>query len=201
MSGVVVSLFDRTGVALRPWAEAGYECVAVDLVNDPTRVLHPRITYVQQDVLDYVMPSDVRFVMGWPPCTHLARSGARWWASKGPAALSEGLSLVAACIVQMERANAPWMIENPTGRLPRYWRKPDLHVEPWHFAGWSRRPSIDGYTKKTALWLGNGARAPAPNPIAGQRLDTKRISHAPSSSPRRSITPDGLARAIYVSNA
>lgn len=31
LAGAVVSLCDRTGIALRPWAEAGFRCIAVDV--------------------------------------------------------------------------------------------------------------------------------------------------------------------------
>ena len=29
--GIVISLYDFTGEALKPWAEAGYECYAYDI--------------------------------------------------------------------------------------------------------------------------------------------------------------------------
>jgi hypothetical protein len=31
---VVLSLYDFTGEALKPWAEAGYECYAFDIQHD-----------------------------------------------------------------------------------------------------------------------------------------------------------------------
>jgi len=33
--GIVISLYDFTGEALKPWAEAGYECYAYDIQHDP----------------------------------------------------------------------------------------------------------------------------------------------------------------------
>ena len=31
---IVLSLYDYTGEALKPWAEAGYACYAFDIQND-----------------------------------------------------------------------------------------------------------------------------------------------------------------------
>lgn len=199
-NGTVVSLYDRTGRALMPWAQAGYRCVAVDLTVASARAQHPRIKYLTGDVRSFDMPRFTRFAMAWPPCTHLTNTGARWWAAKGRAALDEALSLVAAALALFHEGGSPWLLENPPGRLSRYWRAPDLYVEPWHFAGWSDDPAADSYTKKTGLWLGGGARPPVPNPVPGLPINTKYIHHAPSCSPRRSVTPQGLARAIYEGN-
>ena len=35
---VVVSLYEFTGVALRPWAKRGYTCFAYDLQHDNTKI-------------------------------------------------------------------------------------------------------------------------------------------------------------------
>ena len=33
--GIVLSLYDFTGEALKPWADAGHECYAFDIQHDP----------------------------------------------------------------------------------------------------------------------------------------------------------------------
>ena len=35
MQQYVISLYDYTGEALKPWAEAGYTCLAFDIQHDP----------------------------------------------------------------------------------------------------------------------------------------------------------------------
>jgi len=79
-----------------------------------------------------------------PPCTDLAISGARWFASKGPERLRDAVEFVKTL------ADAPIehiAIENPVGRLSTEWRKPDQIVHPYHFG--------DEATKRTCLWLKN----------------------------------------------
>ena len=34
MKNVVISLYDFTGVAVRPWAEEGYECYCFDIQHE-----------------------------------------------------------------------------------------------------------------------------------------------------------------------
>ena len=34
MNKVVLSLYDYTGVAVKPWAEAGYQCYCFDIQHD-----------------------------------------------------------------------------------------------------------------------------------------------------------------------
>jgi hypothetical protein len=36
--GVVISLYDFTGEACRPWAEAGHQCFCFDIQHDGSRV-------------------------------------------------------------------------------------------------------------------------------------------------------------------
>lgn len=138
--------------------------------------------------------------MAWPPCTQFAISGARWWAEKDPALLDEAVEVLAACVGLAE--GLPLVLENPVGRIQQFWRSPDLYVHPWEFANWSSCPATDAYTKKTGLWLESGAVAPQRNPWNGL-IDRKKIHNSPDSKDRarrRSQTPEGLARAIFLSN-
>ncbi len=94
---------------------------------------------------------DVRDILadGWdlaifhPPCTYLSRAGARWWGNpererKAREALAFVLTLWDAPIPRVA-------IENPVGRLHKWWRYPDEVIEPWHFG--------EPYSKRTCLWL------------------------------------------------
>ena len=141
MEAEVWSLCDRSMVALEPWAAAGFRCAAVD-IEAPSRPPPPGVEHLQADILDLRGLPGARFVLGWPPCTHLARSGARWWPLKGDAALAEALALVSQ--VRVLAGDVPLVVENPIGRLSTHWRKPDTIVHPYQFAHHGPDPAADG---------------------------------------------------------
>jgi hypothetical protein len=165
--GIVLSLCDRTGVMVRPWLLAGYECWIVDVQHPPGEVRtddvgRGRLVTVGADVTRWLPPrSEFRIVFGFPPCTNLAVSGSRWFKSKGLAGLIDGLRVVEGTREIAEWAGAPWMIENPVSTLSSYWRKPDHYFDPCDYAGLSGEH--EAYTKRTCLWTGNGFVMPEPS--------------------------------------
>lgn len=201
MTGVVLSLCDRTGNMVQPWIDAGYQAVTVDLQEAPSST--PARHHFAADIRGWRYP--LRFgrpsiVFAFPPCTHLAVSGARWFQSKGMGALIEALEIVEACREICEASGAPYMIENPVSTLATYWRKPDHTFHPWQF---TELEPADNYTKKTCLWTGGGFVMPA---AAAASMDAPddRIHKAPPSDDRadfRSATPMGFARAVFRANA
>jgi len=204
----VVSLFDFSGIACRPWAEAGYKCVALDIQHDiPTihtrdeKNLHYR--YADLKALNGLAGwcSKPIIVMAWPPCTHLAISGARWFKGKGLRALAEGIELVAIASELCESTDAPYLIENPVGTLSTYWRQPDYQFHPCDYAMYSDDPMEDAYTKKTWLWTGNGFVMPEKDaivPVLGSK--THNYSQSKERQNMRSKTPLGFAVAVYEAN-
>src|SRR5687767_9567760 len=121
---IVLSLCDRTGIMLEPWAQAGYECIAVDIQHAAGERNAGKITWIGADIRHWLPPkTEYAAVFAFPPCTHLAVSGARWFKSKGLRALSEGLELVDRCRSICEWSGAPWMLENPVSTLATYWRE------------------------------------------------------------------------------
>ena len=202
--GSVLSLCDRTGIMVKPWAEAGFECFCVDIQHPPGETRRGNITFIGADLrLRDWFPPPRRYaiVFGFPPCTNLAASGARWMAGKGLAGLTEGVELVEACRRICEWSAAPWVIENPVGTLSTYWRKPDFTFHPHQFGGWPGGEG-DDYGKKTCLWVGGGFRSPRQRPIPVSR--PQYIHTLPPSAERgdlRSVTPAGFARAVFEANA
>lgn len=208
MKGTVISLCDRTGNMTRPWTQAGYHAVTVDLQHPEFG--EDRRTHIVGDVrnvqldLDMGGWSPVMMIFAFPPCTHLAVSGARWFKEKGLDALIEGLSIVNACRKLCENSGAPWMLENPVGTLATYWREPDHTFDPCDYG--------DPYTKKTCLWTGNGFVMPEKinpgdmfaEPTRVEPTLGSMIHKMPPSEDRgdlRSITPMGFARAVFRANA
>ena len=106
----VISLYDFTGEALRPWAEAGYQCFAYDIQHKPSPMgeLEPasvtgfekldshfplnggNIFKIHADLYDESVlmkiasrhMNSAKFLSAFPPCTDLSSAGARWWKEK-----------------------------------------------------------------------------------------------------------------------
>ena len=81
-------------------------------------------------------------IIAFPPCTHLAVSGARYFAEKR----KDGRQKQAIDFF-MAFANADCekvAIENPIGIMSTQWRKPDQIIQPWQFG--------HGETKAACLW-------------------------------------------------
>lgn len=184
IGGVILSLCDYSGNWSRPYAEAGYDVVQVDLQRGG-------------DVRLLEWASDpVQGIIAAPPCDHFSKAGAWKWAEKGEAAILDGLSVVDACLraVAIYRP-VWWALENPAGRLKR-WLGP---------AAWSFQPHQfgDPWTKRTYLW---GQFTP-PSPLfcasaisveATQGDVTSRKSGENKNG--RSATPPGFARAFFEAN-
>lgn len=194
----IVSLFDRTGIMVKPWVEAGYNAVCVDIQNEsPDSIM--RTGDLKTWVPERRMIEDgVAFLAAFPPCDHLSVSGARWFKGKGLGALAESIILFERAAFWAEWFGAPYMIENPVSTISTYWRKPDHNFHPWEYAGLD---ASDNYTKKTCLWTGNGFVMPSRKP--GNTAPDDRIHKAPPSPERkniRSATPAGFARAVFETN-
>lgn len=172
----VISLCDKTGNFVRPWAEAGYKCLCIDTQHSIRNTKSDdNITYLWADVRSWwpVSFDDVVFVAAWPPCTDLTSSGAQDWQKKGLTRLIDSLSLVEACRRIIVASGAPGFIENPKGRLNTIWRQPDFRFDPYDYAGYLEDETQDAYTKETCLWAFNGFKMPPHKttlPIHGSRM-------------------------------
>ena len=95
--GTVLSLCDFTGVMVRPWAAAGFECICVDIRHEGI-LQDGNITYIGADLREWLPPPrKYAIVFAFPPCTDLAVSGARWFRVKGMGGLANAIDLVEAC--------------------------------------------------------------------------------------------------------
>ena len=82
-------------------------------------------------------------MIAFPPCTHLAVSGARWFKDKQKEQ-TEALEFIR---LLMDAPIPQIAIENPIGIISTKIRKPDQIIQPWQFG----HPK----TKATCLWLKN----------------------------------------------
>ena len=194
MGGIVLSLYDFTGEALKPWAEAGYTCHAFDIQHS---LLEPEvqdfdgggsITYNFADLHDHNWLNAIQaefgdkpvvFAMAFPVCTDMAVSGAAHFKSKAeanPFFQADAVGHVTAVARMFNGMAMPYFIENPVSVLATQWRKPDYNFHPYqygeylddHEAVHPRWPDYiadrDAYTKKTCLWTGGGFVMPVKIP-------------------------------------
>jgi hypothetical protein len=189
-----IFLCDESGIMAEEWLAAGYECWMVDLRHAPGERQHGLRVCVGADVRFWTPPPRRWvFAFAFPPCTHLAASGARWWQGKGLRALSEAIDTFGACYDICERTGAPFGVENPVGAISTHFRKPDYTFDPCDYG--------DPYTKKTCLWTGSGFVMPPKRrvePTLGSMMH--RMSKSDDRARLRSVTPRGFAQAVFAAN-
>jgi len=196
---IVLSLCDKSGIMVRPWVEEGFDCWIVDSALTSRGFGADGIMRVAANVLTWAPPfplSRVAIGFAFPPCTDLAGSGARWWEGKGAPVYHEATHLAFRCRDLLTAAGAPWMLENPVGRLTRAWRKPDWTFHPWEYGGYFD-PPVDGYPKRTCIWCGAGFQQP---PQKETEITDPNFIHYLSGKDRPelgSITPRGFAQAVF----
>lgn len=158
----------------------GHDAISCDLL--PTESPGP---HIQGDVLE-LLEEGFDLMVAHPPCTHLAVSGARYFAAKRADGRQQ-----AAIDFFMQLAHAPIpriAIENPICIMSSVWRKPDQIIQPWQFG--------HGETKATCLWL-KGLPCLVPTSIVEGR--EARVHLMPPTADRwklRSTTYQGIADAI-----
>lgn len=160
----------------------GHEAYSCDI--EPCSGGHPE-WHLQVDALELLkMKWDM--ILAFPPCTHLAVSGARYFEQKR----KDGRQQAAIdFFMRFANADCPKIaIENPVGIMSTVWKKPDQIIQPWQFG--------HGETKKTCLWL-KGLPPLIPTEIVEGR--EQRIWKMPPSEDRaknRAKTFPGIARAM-----
>jgi len=153
---IVISLYDFTGEALKPWAAAGYTCYAFDIQHDPheTTTRYSQINakgsieYVHADlhnpetlnnIQNYFVYENVVFGMAFPVCTDMAVSGAAHFKRKAEANPNfqiEAVSHAKECAKLFNSMRIPYFIENPVSVLATKWRKPDYRFHPYEYGGY-----------------------------------------------------------------
>jgi hypothetical protein len=171
---------EYSGKVRDAFIEAGHDAVSCDIL--PTEKPGP---HHQGSVLD-ILDDGWDMMIAFPPCTHLASSGARWFAEKrADGRQQEGADFF------MRMINAPIeriAVENPIGIMSRTYRKPDQIIQPWQYG--------HGETKATCLWLKN---LPLLQPTCVVEGREPRMWKLPPSKDRakiRSETYQGIADAM-----
>ena len=211
---VVISLCDLTGNFTKPWQEAGYDVILVDPQHGESSTTRldngakvTRLALTVEQAMGYLsvvfQQREIAFVAGWPVCTDMAVSGARWFESKraaDPHFQTKAVMLAEQCRTIGRLSGAPYLVENPVSILSSVFGKPDHTFNPSDFTG---HEAGDNYTKRTCLWVGNGFVMPEPKRDETLGAPDNRIHFAspgPERANFRSATPMGFARAVFLAN-
>tara|TARA_Y100000310_G_scaffold104201_1_gene102529 strand:- start:184 stop:774 length:591 start_codon:yes stop_codon:yes gene_type:complete len=186
----IISLFDHSGVWSKPYRDAGYDVIQIDLKHGQD------IRWV------YYIGKEVRGILMAPPCTAFAGSGAQYWKKKDEDGRTlEGIALIDAALRFVAIYNPVWwVLENPVGRLRRWLGPPSHMFNPCDYG--------DPYTKKTLLW--GQFNIPQKSPVepvmykVGKTRSSWMWAKLGGKSERtkelRSMTPPGFAKAFFEAN-
>lgn len=140
--------------------QMGFDAWSCDLQDNR----NPNAKHYKGNIFD-IINDNWEAMIAFPPCTHLAVSGARHFEQKRKdGRQQQGIDFFMAMV------NAPIKhiaIENPIGIMSKLYRKPDQIIHPYYFG--------DEVTKSTCLWLKN-----LPKLFHSQNIDlfNKEITHS-----------------------
>jgi len=129
-----------SGIVAKAFRDKGHYAYSCDLL--PTE--GEDLWHYQGDVRDLLgMKNMWDMMIAFPPCTHLAVSGAKHFAKKrADGRQQEGIDF----FMLFANSKIPKVcVENPVGIMSTQWRKPDQIIQPWQFG--------DPFQKTTCLWL------------------------------------------------
>lgn len=170
-----------SGITREAFARRGHNVWSCDLLPSETQGNH--LQFPVQEVLK----SQWDMMITFPPCTHLAVSGARWFSQKQQQQ-KEALDFVALLL----SAPIPKIcLENPVSIISTHIRKPDQIIHPWMFGV--------AEEKTTCLWLKNLPRLQPTNiipPIYGHNQRVWKEPPSPFRWKNRSRTLPQIAEAM-----
>lgn len=171
---------EYSGTVRDAFIRRGHYAMSCDLLPTDAPGLH-----YQGDIFDVID-------WGWdlaifhPPCTHLAVSGARHFASKQASGVQqEALDFVKKL---MATKIPKWALENPISIISSRIRKPDQVIQPWQFG--------HGETKATCLWLKGLPKLQPTNIVDGRHPACHLMPPSKDRWKKRSTTYLGIAEAM-----
>ena len=138
--------------AFRERGHIAYSCDIVEcsgghpewhIKQDVIPLLNGHCTFETCDGQVHNLIKEWDIIIAFPPCTHLASSGARWFEQKRKdGRQQEGIDF----FLTFTKINCDKVvIENPVGIMSTIYRKPDQIIQPWMFG--------NNFSKSTCLWL------------------------------------------------
>lgn len=142
--------------AFRARGHEAYSCDILDCSGG-----HPE-WHIQGDVLSE-LKKDWDMVLAFPPCTHLAVSGAAHFAAKrADGRQQEGIDFF---LEFTKLDHVPKVaIENPIGIMSKIYRKPNQIIQPYQFG--------EDASKRTCLWLKGLPNLIETNRVQGRMVTT-----------------------------
>ena len=197
-SKIILSLCDTTGTWSAPYREAGYTVIQVDIKDG-----------LDVRLIEY--PGKVHGILAAPPCTDFSVSGAQYWKAKDEDGRTVASLAVADACMRLVALCKPewWVLENPVGRLKRWYGTPLWMFNPCDYGGYMQpserthdlAPYQDAYTKKTLLWGDFNPPEKKPvEPTGGNQWIMKLGGKSAKTKHYRSVTPTGFARAFFLAN-
>jgi hypothetical protein len=130
---------EESQAVTREFRKLGHEAYSCDIL--PTSGSNPK-WHIQDDVTK-ILDNSWDLIIAFPPCTHLASSGAAWFAAKqADGRQQQGIDFFN-LFINLDTPKV--VIENPIGIMSNLYRKPDQIIQPYYFG--------DPYRKSTCLWL------------------------------------------------
>lgn len=167
-----------SGIVRNAFTAAGHFAVSCDLLDSEQPGIH-----VRTDVRN-MLDASWDLMIAHPPCTHLAVSGARWFADKQEEQ-AEALAFVQLLLdAPIERI----ALENPVSIISSRIRKPDQTIQPWQFG--------HGETKAICLWLKGLPKLRPTDVVTGREARVHRMAPSPERWKDRSRFYPGIAQAM-----
>lgn len=201
----------------KAFREKGHEAYSCDIQEcsgghpewhiqgDVLPLLNGNCEFVSEDGQAHHISGKWDLIIAHPPCTRLCNSGQRWlywgteeYRAKKRKEQEEAIKFFM-CFVNADCDRI--VIENPSGIMSTYYRKPDCSYNPYEFEG-------ETECKKTCLWLKN---VPPLKPTRKTPLPKEERTHGiwkahfgnkklawndPETAKLRSKTPNAVAKAM-----
>ena len=150
---------EESQIVTKEFRSLGHEAGSCDILSCSGG--HPE-WHIQGDVIP-ILKENWDMVLAFPPCTHLAVSGAAHFAAKrADGRQQEGIDFF---MTFTELDHVPKVaIENPIGIMSKLYRKPDQIIQPYDFG--------EDASKRTCLWLKGLPLLKPTKRIAGRMVTT-----------------------------
>ena len=193
---------EYSGKVRDAFINAGHDAISCDLLEGEGQYHKDHYKGDVFDVINnkrnYESFKNIDLLIAFPPCTHLAVSGARYFeAKRKDGRQQEGINFF------MKLVNAPIdkiCIENPVGIMSTQHRKPNQIIQPYEYG--------HDASKKTCLWLKNLPKLQSTSIVPGKIVNGKTLwaNQTPSGQNKlgpsedrwklRSTTYQGIASAM-----
>lgn len=168
-----------SGIVREAFQRKGHDAWSCDLLPSEDDCLF----HLEGDVRNH-LDDGWDLMLAFPPCTHLAISGARWFKNK-QVEQGEALDFVR---LLLEAPIPGIALENPKSVISTRIRKPDQIVQPWMFG--------HGEVKGICLWLKNLPKLVPTKIVEGRKGRVWYEGPGPDRWKNRSRTLSGLAEAM-----